>query len=458
MRIEINSECVLTGLNSVIQESIEQAMSFPNPQWAENERRGFSNYRTPKIVRGFKRTSGGLLIPRGAVGLLIHLARQAGERIEIVDRRRTLPEVDFEFRGALRDYQERAVADVLRRDFGTLVAPTGSGKTTMALAIIAARRQPALIVVHTRELAEQWRQRAAEFLGLDKGEIGQIGNGKFRIGERLTIALVQSLYERAQEVSEHVGFLVIDECHHCPSRTFSEAVQAFDCRFMLGLSATPYRRDGLGRLISWYIGPVVHKIDQGGLVDQGALVRAEVEQVRTDFWTDTDASIYYGKVLSELTEDEGRNRLIADTVVRQAKNGGGLILVLSDRKQHCETLRALLERSGIDAVTLTGDLATGKRKEIVERMQSGQVRVVCGTGSLLGEGFDMPSVETLAIATPIKFSGRLIQFVGRALRPARGKSTARIIDFVDAGNPVLRAGARSRLRAFERMPGITVHG
>jgi len=267
MQIEIGNEVLLTGAHQGLRQEIEAALSFPNPQWAENERRGFSNWQTPAAIRGFERVPGGLLIPRGAVGLAIHLARQAGERFEIVDRRRSLSEVDFEFRGKLRNYQEQAVNAVLQRDFGVLQAPTGSGKTTMALAVVAARRQPAVVVCHTRELAEQWRQRAVQFLDVRPGEIGMIGGGKFKIGERLTVALVQSLRDRAAEVSEHIGFLVVDECHHIPATTFGETVQAFDCKYQLGLSATPYRRDGLQKLISWYVGPVVHRIDQGGLVN-----------------------------------------------------------------------------------------------------------------------------------------------------------------------------------------------
>ncbi len=455
MKIELSNRATITGAAPGTIRATREALSLQNPRWIENDRRGFSNWQTPKMIEGFEVFRGGLAVPRGATGLVIHLAKQAGESWQIIDRRRDMPEVGFTFKGQLRPYQETAVAAVLKRDFGVLQAPTGSGKTTMALAVIAARRQPALIVCHTRELAEQWRERAASFLGMDNDEIGMIGGGKYKIGDRLTVALVQSLYERAEEVAKRTGFLVVDEVHHVPSRTFTEAVNAFDSRFMLGLSATPYRRDGLTKLIGWHVGPVVHQIEQAELMTNGSLVRAEVIPVPTDFETELDFRECYGKALSELVQDRGRNRLIVDTIRAEVERAQGIILVLSDRKQHCEEIQRLLSFQGIEAEVLTGDMANGKRAEVVKRMQTGKTRIVIGTGSLLGEGFDCPAVETLAIATPIKFNGRLTQFVGRALRPAPGKRAARIIDFQDMRVPVLRVGALCRVRSYRKMDGIS---
>jgi superfamily II DNA or RNA helicase len=281
-----------------------------------------------------------------------------------------------------------------------------------------------------------------------------IGGGKFRIGDRLTVALVQSLYGRAAEVAEHIGHLVIDEVHHAPSRTFTEAVSAFDSWYMLGLSATPYRRDGMTQMIGWYVGPIVHRIDQGVLVQQGSLVKAQVIPVETNFWTRTDASEYYSKVLSELVKDEGRNRLIVDVIRHEIGKTEGVLLALSDRKYHCKAIRDMLYQKNIEADILTGDMSSSKRKEIVEQMRAGKIRVVVGTSALLGEGLDVAGIETLLITCPIKFTGRLIQHIGRALRPAPGKTTVRIIDFVDAKVGVLEAAANSRMRTYQRMPGV----
>ena len=155
---------------------------------------------------------------------------------------------------------------MLARDFGTLNSATGSGKTIMALYMVARRQQPTLIIVHTKDLAAQWTQRIEAFLGIAADKVGVIGAGKNVVGQEITIALVQSLYKCVEDVAEHIGFLVVDECHRCPSRTFTEAVSGFDARYMLGLSATPWRRDKLSKLIFWHLGDVHHEVDKNRLV------------------------------------------------------------------------------------------------------------------------------------------------------------------------------------------------
>lgn len=363
-------------------------------------------------------------------------------------RGRTLPQVDFNFRGELRDYQQQALDDILKRDFGTVSAPTGSGKTVIALAAIAARMQPALIVVHTRELAEQWIDRIETFLGVPAGEVGVVGNGRRVIGERVTVALVQSLYKVADQVAPHVGHLILDECHRAPSRTFTEAATAFDCRYMLGLSATPWRRDGLSRLIFWHLGDVVHKIDKTPLIESGSILQAEVIVRETDFRPTVDPSEQYSTMLSELTQDPARNRLIVTDVVEESRNGGGVCLVLSDRKAHCEALRDLLASRGVSAHLLTGALKAKDRQTVVHDLAEGKVKVLVATGQLIGEGFDCRGLSTLFLACPIRFSGRLLQYLGRVLRPAPGKDKARVYDYVDPVG-VLRNAARARRRVYE---------
>jgi superfamily II DNA or RNA helicase len=371
---------------------------------------------------------------------------------EIIDSRSTLPPVAFNFQGTLKPFQEAAGKDIMARDFGTLSAPTGCGKTIMALAVIAERKQPTLIVVHTKELLNQWVDRIGAFLGIPREEIGIIGAGKKTLGEKITVALVQSLYKCAEEVAPHIGHLVVDECHRAPSRTFTEAVTGFDSRYMLGLSATPWRRDGLSRLIFWYVGDLAHEVSKPDLIETGDVLRADVITRETDFQTSFDPSEEYTRMLSELTQDPGRNVLIAKDVLREANNGDGICLVLSDRKAHCEELRDLIQnlRGGVLADILTGDVGAKERQEVVERLNNGQVKVLVATGQLIGEGFDCRELSTLFLATPIKFDGRVIQYLGRVLRPAPGKENAVVYDYVDAKVPVLMASAKSRARVYRK--------
>ncbi|RJR40790.1 MAG: DEAD/DEAH box helicase [Desulfobacteraceae bacterium] len=450
MQLTISNALTLINIPPDFSDQIRRRLTFPNPKWIENDRLGYWNGNTPRNIEGFTLTDNGLIIPRGFGRQLLSMSRELGIHLDIIDNRRTLPEVPFTFRGTLKPFQEQAGKDVMARDFGTLSAPTGSGKTVMALSIIAQRWQPALIVVHTKELLEQWTDRILTFLSIPKEQIGIIGNGKRTVGDRITVALVQSLYKCAAEVAQKIGFLIVDECHRAPSRIFTEAVTAFDSRFMLGLSATAFRRDGLGRLIWWYIGDMVHEIQREALQDSGDILRAEVVSRETSFRTDLDPCEEYSRMLSELTEDRARNSLIAADVVKEARNGNGVCLVLSDRKAHCETLAWMIKGRGVSAEILTGDLANGKRQEIVDRLNAGAVKVLVATGQLIGEGFDCKALSTLFLGTPVKFSGRLIQYLGRVLRPAPGKDRARVFDYVDTHVGVLKAAARARARVYHR--------
>ncbi len=452
VQIKLSNRLYVRSAPEDLLASLIDTLTLPNPKWLENERMGRWNRRTPKELRYYRKMrGGGLRIPRGFVGQLMRRLRREGIAYDLIDKRRELPAVDWQFKGRLRPFQEKAVRDLARKEFGTLSAPTGSGKTVMGLQLIAARRQPTLIVVHTKDLAHQWVARVEQFLGIPPDEIGWIGGGKRRPGERITVALVQSLYKCASEIAPAIGHLVVDECHRTPSRTFTDAVTAFDARYMLGLSATPWRRDKLSKLIFWHLGDVQHEIAPEGLVASGDVLKAEVVLRETAFRPYFDPVGEYSRMLSELAADKARNIQIVDDVAGASRETAGVCLVLSDRKAHCENLRALLKlRHGIVAEVLTGDLPTTRRRALAEAMQAGEVQVVIATGQLIGEGFDCPRLETLFLVTPIRFSGRLLQYLGRVLRPAPGKERARVFDYVDVHVDTLVKAARARQRVYQR--------
>jgi superfamily II DNA or RNA helicase len=429
-----------------------EALEISNPKWVENERMGRWNRGVPRTLRFYDKVGAdGLWIPRGYLRQLILLCRRMGVDHRIEDRRRSLPPVEFAFSGELRGFQAEAVEQMAARDFGTLSSPTGSGKTVMALGLVARRRQPTVVVVHTKDLAAQWVERIGAFLSVPAAECGMIAGGRARIGERITVALVQSLYKCAEEVSARTGFLVVDECHRCPSRTFTEAVTGFDCRYMLGLSATPYRRDNLSRLIFWHLGDVHHEVARDDLVRSGAVLAADIVTRATVFRSYSDPLTEYSRMLSELTGDTERNLLIARDVADEAAGGGGISLVLSDRKAHCENLKTLLlHRFKTPSELMTGDLPPQERQAVVDRLNAGAARVVIATGQLIGEGFDCPNLSSLFLATPIRFSGRVLQYLGRVLRPAPGKERARVFDYVDAEVETLAKAAEARRRVYTR--------
>jgi len=410
-------------------EELEKALTLPNPAYAEAKKYERYLKKIPETLKYYEERKAGIAVPRGFTCEAIRLTGDT----KIEDLRRSLPEIEFTFKGSLRPYQERAVKDASRRDFGVLESPTGSGKTTMALWLVAARKQPVLIVVHNKELLYQWRDRIAQFLG---EEAGLIGDGHYEI-RNITVAIVNSAKKHLEELPERFGHLIIDECHRCPSKTFTSVVAAFDCKYMLGLSATPYRRDGLGKVINFYLGPTVHTVDKRELEDSGSVLKPEIRQVETDFFYDYQDD--YQAMLTTLVEDEDRNQLIASETLKALDRG--TVLVVSDRVSHCEELERLL--GSVSPALLTGQTPKAERTKIVEEVQQGQVKVLIATIQLIGEGFDCSGLTTLVLATPIRAQARVVQTVGRILRPAEGKQPL-VIDIVDGQVGVLRASARHR--------------
>ena len=392
-------------------------------------------------LKFYQPTTGGLILPRGAGSDIMILANQHG-KVELIDNRRSLPELNFSFHGSLRPYQQQAVTGILSKEFGVLEAGTGSGKTITALAVIAERRQPTLILVHTKELLYQWQDRIKTFLGINAG---LTGGGEFKTAP-VTIATVQTCRKRLPELVPHFGQLVVDECHRVPSSTFSETVSAFDCRYMLGLSATPYRRDGLGKLINWSLGVHHVVVDTKVLHDTGAVLKPRIVKRETDFRYKYKDD--YPAMISALVEDADRNSMIADDVVRQAE-GGGLALVVSDRVQHLEELAALTGSGSI----LTGKTPAKKRREIVKALEAGKVPILFSTLSLIGEGFDSSGLDSLFLTTPIKFEGRLRQVVGRVLRPAEDKQPI-VYDYTDSSVGILANQAKHRQKVYKQI-GVT---
>lgn len=241
---------------------------------------------------------------------------------------------------------------------------------------------------------------------------------------------------------------LVHNCHRVPSSMFTEAVQAFDSKYMLGLSATAYRRDKLTKLIYLALGDRVHEVDPKELKQNGAVLVPEVIRRETAF-----AYAYcddYQAMLSALVQDQDRNLQIADDVVQQARSRSGTCLVVSDRVAHCRTLAELIEQGGLQVRILTGQSPKTERERTVAEVQEGQVDVLVSTVQLLGEGFDCSGLSSLFLATPIKFKGRVLQVVGRILRPSDGKAPV-VFDYVDTEQPVLKAQAKSRSRALQEV-------
>jgi superfamily II DNA or RNA helicase len=315
-------------------------------------------HQTPRLIRCYEEDLTHLVVPRGLFAQVGEAVAKAGSRLVVVDRRPSHPPLPLEFHGRLTPLQSAAVASMLAHDDGVLVAPPGTGKTVMACALIAERKQPTLILAHSKPLLEQWRSQLQTLLDLSSEQIGQLGGGRRKRTGIVDLAMIQSLkaIDDLESFFSTYGLVVVDECHHLPAVSFEAAVRRAPSRHFLGLTATPYRRDGLQEMITMQCGPIRHRIahseSRAGEISFELAVR-----VTELMLADADETPIH-EVFRQLVEDEQRTALVCDDVIA-ALAEGRRCLVLSHWKQPCQLLAEAIRRRGASPLMLEGGL--GKR-------------------------------------------------------------------------------------------------
>jgi superfamily II DNA or RNA helicase len=459
MKFELTSHSVMTNISfATCKEAIRHHLTIRNPAFTEAERNGQSTDSIPEYLKFYEETQGGLIGPRGVFRALCNIFYQHGEKINGIDMRPVLDPVDFTFNDTLRPYQQDVVTRILGRlSHCIVVGPEGCGKICMGLKIIAQRKQRALIICHTIERLNQWVVAIENILGIPASEVGVIGGEKSPfLGEKITVALDESLYPCSDDVTPYIGQLIVDECNCVTSRTLTETVNAFPAKFRLGLTTNPFRDDGLEKIMEWYVGPITGQIDEQTMLDDGNLCQGEAVFIPTGFESihRDELSLYYSDAIYDLTHDLKRNKLICSTVKKY--HSTGISLVLSDLRGHCDLLAGILkDEHGINAALLTGKTPARERKQIIQDLQTGKCRFLVATNQLMAKGFDMPGISTLAMTTPVKFSFRLMQYIRLVLRPAPGKIKGVILNFSD--HDVFQNSTRSRWRTYLQQ-GIQVTG
>ncbi len=446
--LTVAADCILKDIPFFLEKEFKSRLSIENPKYSAAKKYGrWIGKNLKPVLKYYQPVPGGLRFPRGFANQAVLLCREFLHETPVIhDKRLLLAEVDFVFGGKLRPYQREAVAAAEKRSFGVLEAGTGSGKTVMALAIVAARRQPTLVVVHTRELLYQWQERIRSFLAL---EPGLIGDGRFTVAP-VTVGIVNTVRKRVKELAPQFGQLVVDECHRVPATLFTDVVSNFSGHYLLGLSATAFRSDeGLTRLINFYMGDQFHKVNQAELQASGAIVKPSLVRCKTLFRYRYRGD--YQPLIAALIKDVPRNEQIMDDVVRECRQeNSGIQLLVSDRVSHCRVFEQGLARRGISVALLTGRTSAEQRAAVVADVQSGQVKVLVATLQLIGEGFDCPGLTNLFLTTPITFEGRLLQVLGRIMRPMKGKQ-AQVYDYVDEAVSVLKRSAAGRKKILDAL-------
>lgn len=453
------------GLPPSLLASLKHMASLANPEFYKNENLRISNWKTPRFVRCYVEDFEFLYLPRAMAEKARDLVNAAGSRLEIVDRRPDPDRIDVRFVGSLRSGQSSAIADLSRHDHGVLEAPPGPGKTVIGCALIAHHRVPTLVLVDRSPLIEQWRERIAAVLDVDPSQVGQIGGGKTKPTGVIDIAMMQTLarIDDAADRFAGYGLVIVDEVHHAGAPTLERAVRRLPARRWLGLTATAYRRDGLGPIIFMHCGPKRHVIPMVRWSDPDQLTRT-VHVHTTGFklpdGVDTSRpGAITSVVFNGLMQDQTRNKQLRDDV-HEALARGRNCLVLARQTAHVEMIANLLYDLGHRPYVLHG---SRKRKDLHELLTvladpplGGPPLLVVATDRYVGEGYDCPRLDALFLASPVSFKGSLVQYVGRALRTHPGKFDVEVHDYVDDEVGVLAAMWRRRARSYTQM-GFTGH-
>jgi len=438
-------------LPQVLANRLIRLAAFQNPEFYKAQAMRISVWGKPRVVGNAENYPQHIALPRGCLDAALDLLRDNGIACDLRDERFGGDPIDVAFAGTLRLDQEAAVAGMLHHDTGVLCAPTAFGKTVTAAAMIARRGVNTLVLVHRTELLKQWQERLQAFLGVGQGVVGTIGGGKAKPTGKIDIAVMQSL-SRQGEVNplvENYGQVIVDECHHVGAVSFDAILKRSKAKYVRGLTATPIRRDGQQPIIFMQCGPIRYTAAKpvGAPHDLEVLPRSRFTRIDLP----TDAGIQ--DVFRHLANDRARTETIADEV-RDALGQGRKVLVLTERTEHLDAIKAALDGLEPAPFVLHGRMSRKQRAALVadlDALPPDAPRVLLSTGKLVGEGFDHPPLDTLVLAMPVSWKGTLQQYAGRLHREHASKTDVRIIDFVDAGHPALLRMWDKRQRGYRAM-------
>ena len=459
IEIEICNKINIKGSPESLLQKIRRELVIHNPIYQEAQREGRSVYGIPELIVNFGIDGSTVHVPRGYLTEILEYLKNTTVPFELEDNR-SVTFVNYGHKIKLRTYQYNALTQLAKNTEGVLVSPAGSGKTVMGIALIIMSKQRALWITHTKQLLNQFVDRLKAFT--DIKTVGMIKEGEITIGDEVTIGMVQTMVRRPEELRQlrnTFGIVIVDECHHVPSSTFTTVIGELNPYYLYGLTATPKRRDGLETLLYQNIGPIRANIPRKLVVSHKSLVRPTVKVIQLD--TQGLEGDNYQKLIKSIIHNETRNDIIIQDIVAEYVEGN-ICVVMSDRKIHARALYRKLQDLDVPVGLVLGEHSDKVRKDIIGQLESGNIKVLVCTSQLLGEGFDFAPLNRLFITTPFRNAVRCEQIVGRIQRPSPGKNDAVVYDYVDINHGLLKHQFKnngpkgSRFSVYKKL-GCNIH-
>ncbi len=415
-----------TGLTTPLVDFIKTTWNVANPEYFIKKKMGRNTWKTDRYFNLVSESENEVVLPRGTIGQLLRFCNKHKIEYDFQDKRKKTEIIHFTFEAELLEHQQTAMSTISKKDFGVITAPPGSGKTIIGLKIIADKQQPALIIVHRKQLLNQWTERIQSFLKIPKNEIGRIGQGKVKIGKRVTVAMIQSLSKKldAPEIPKAFKTIIIDECHHIPAQSYATTISKLFPYYQYGLTATPFRKNSDGKLIFAHLGELIADIKPQDIVTfKKARVIIRNTNLDVPFNSKTDTFEILSKVL---VHDSTRNKIIIEDIATEV-NTGRRVVVITERIEHIAILNQFLKQKS-EVIALSGNDSEAERDLKWKALKDGNYQILITTGQFFGEGSDLQNATCLFLVYPFSFKGKLIQYIGRV---QRSEITPLIYDYRD---------------------------
>ena len=442
------------GLPPVLQSRLIRLASFQNPEFYKAQAMRLSTYGKPRIISCAEDIGKYLGLPRGCLEEVVEMLKSLKINVDVRDERYSGNQIKCQFQGVLRPEQEAALKALLEFDTGVLAAATAFSKTVVSAKMIAERNVNTLVLVHRRQLLDQWTVKLREFLGLKAEEIGSIGSGKHKPSRFIDVALIQSLCRKGivDDIVGEYGHLIVDECHHIPAVSFERVARRCRSKYVLGLSATVTRKDGHHPIIFMQCGPVRFRVGaKQGTQAHPFSHHVFLRHTKFTLGASKDRKISIHEIYNALMTDKARNEMIFEDIMRSIAVEKRSPIVITERREHLATLAERLRPFVKNIVIFKGGMGHRQRQKIRDQLNSigdSDERLLLATGKYLGEGFDDARLDTLFLTLPISWKGTLAQYAGRLHRLHYSKREVRIYDYVDKNVPMLDRMHKRRLHGY----------